>query len=170
MGTHYRQALNFSFQACADARAALQRIDDFVARLRDAAQRPDTGQETAAQIIGNRTAEFKAGLEDDLNISAAVAALFEIVRDINRLLDNKGLGGKSVDSVLDALRAMDQVLGVIDVDREETVPAEILAQVEARQEARKNKDFAEADKLRAALKEQGWLVEDTPSGARVKRG
>lgn len=167
LGTHYRQALNFSFQACLDARASLQRIDDLVARLKGAGT--GTTATGLRESIQTRLDEFLAGLADDLNISAALAGLFGLVRDVNKGLDAGPVSPDDTEAVLDALRKMDQVLDVIHVDRAETVPANIVALAEERQQARKDRHFALADQLRDTLRDQGWVVEDTPTGPRIKR-
>jgi cysteinyl-tRNA synthetase len=163
---HYRQALNFSFKSCEDARAALQRIDDFVTRIREVDS--DKKNTNFANINERAENDFLAGLEDDLNIAAAIAALFSFIRDVNKLMDSGQFGREDANTALDTLRKFDSVLGVIDVDLKEEIPEEINAMVEARQQARKNKDFAESDRIRDELAAAGWIVEDTPNGSRIK--
>jgi len=169
IGTHYRQSLNFSFQACEDARASLQRLDDFAQRLREKSAAPDKGQAETAPRLAQAEADFRAGLEDDLNVSAALAALFELVRDLNKAMDADALGGAAATQALELLKRLDEVLAVLDVERQDEVPADIVALAEERQAARKNRDFAAADAIRDSLRERGWVVEDTPSGPRIKR-
>jgi cysteinyl-tRNA synthetase len=169
LGAHYRQPLNFSFKALDDARASLQRLDGFRERLEDAAGRPDAGLDAAAERAGKAEQAFRGGLEDDLNISAALAALFDLVRDVNRLLDRGEIAGAGATAVLDTLGRFDSVLAVLSPDAEEAAPADILALAAERQAARKQRDFARADALRDELAARGWIVEDTPDGPRVKR-
>jgi cysteinyl-tRNA synthetase len=170
LGAHYRQSLNFSFQACEDAWATLRRLDDFLVRVKETASAPDAGLEAAAARCQEALAAFQAGLEDDLNASAASAALFDLVRDVNRMIDHGQFAGAAARQVLDTLRRMDTVFAVLDVDREEEAPAEVLKLVDERQAARKAKDFARSDAIRDQLKALGWVIEDTPKGVRVKRG
>lgn len=167
--THYRQQLNFSFQACLDARAALQRVDDFIARLK--AIDVDGLEETSdvTEIISGAEEEFRAGLADDLNISAALAALFNLVREGNKLIDRGLMSRDGATAILNCLKRLDTVLGALNVDREEELPSRISAMADERQDARKAKDFARADAIRDALLEQGYVIEDTPKGPRVKR-
>jgi cysteinyl-tRNA synthetase len=170
LGAHYRQSLNFSFQACEDAWATLRRLDDFLVRVKETASAPDAGIDAAAARCQEALAAFQAGLEDDLNASAASAALFDLVRDVNRMIDHGQFAGAAARQVLDTLRKMDTVFAVLDVDREEEAPAEVLKLVDERQAARKAKDFARSDAIRDQLKALGWVIEDTPKGVRVKRG
>jgi cysteinyl-tRNA synthetase len=169
LATHYRQALNFSFQACADARAALQRLDAFRARLEEAARQPDQGIADARETAGNAVSAFQAAIEDDLNISAALAALFDLVREGNRSLDAGTMGGAAAKALLDGLTRLDSVLAVLAPDEAEPVPESVLALANERQAARKARDFARADLLRDQLAVAGWLVEDTAKGPRVRR-
>lgn len=170
IGTHYRQSLNFSFKALDDARASLQRLDTFQSRLQENAGNPDGDLSTVHPVLDKALADFTAALADDLNVSAAFAALFDLVREVNRLLDAAPLGGNAVRAVQDFLGRMDSVLAVCQPEVvEEQVPGEILALAEERQAARKARDFARADALRKTLEDQGWLVEDTPKGPRILR-
>lgn len=168
IGTHYRQSLNFSFKALEDARAALQRLDTFQARLQENADNPDGDSAAVQPLVDKALADFSAALADDLNVSAAFAALFDLVRDVNRLLDAATLGGNAVRAVQDCLNRMDSVLAICQAETGDAqIPAEIQELAEERQAARKAKDFARADSLRKTLEEQGWLIEDTPKGPRV---
>lgn len=169
LGGHYRQALNFTLRECDDARATLDRVDELVRRLKEAAGDIQPA-DPRPEFLRDAEQQFRAGLEDDLNISAALAALFDAVRDLNRRLDAGQLTEADAAAALDLLRGFDAVLGCLDVDRAEEVPEEVLQQVQERQQARKDKDFARADRIRDELAAAGWTVEDTPTGPHVKRG
>jgi len=169
LATHYRQALNFSFRACDDAKAALQRLDAFRARLEEAARLPEGEAQAAREAAAKAVGAFRTALEDDLNVSAALAALFDLVRDGNRLLDAGSVTASGATAILEALHGMDTVLAVMRPEEAEGVPEEILALAAERQAARKAKDFARADQIRDRLAADGWVIEDTPKGARVRR-
>ena len=112
--------------------------------------------------------QFSAALDDDLNISGAWGAIFEWVRDTNRKLAENAMDAAAAAAALATWEKLDSVLGV-GAPKEVEVPAEIAALVEARQAARKAKDFKRADAIRDELKAKGWVIEDTPKGARAKR-
>jgi len=181
LAAHYRQQLNFraprnaetnviEFVGLEEARTVLRRFDDFIHRLREVAASPDMGLDTATNLCATAESAFRAGLEDDLNISEALAAFFDFMRDVNKALDDSALAGNPAEMVLTACRRFDSVLDVFDLDKgEEEAPAEILALVEARQQARQTKDFARADEIRDELTNAGWVLEDSPTGPRVKR-
>ena len=170
IGTHYRQSLNFSFKALDDARASLQRLDALRSRLLENAAVADDKQDAQVdEILKNATDAFAAGLADDLNISAALAAMFDLLRELNKLMDEKRCLGINAKNALDTIKKIDSVLAVFEPDQDDSVPAEIQKMADDRQAARKAKDFATADALRKQLDELGWVIEDTPKGPRVKR-
>ena len=111
---------------------------------------------------------FTAALDDDLNISAAWAAVFEWVREMNRRIADHSLSPSEAASALTAWEKVDSVLGV-GVKTGAEVPAEILALAEARAAAKKAKDFKRADAIRDELKAKGWVIEDTAKGPKLKK-
>ena len=170
IGTHYRQSLNFSFKALDDARASLQRLDALRSRLLENAAVADDKQDAQVdEILKNAIDAFTAGLADDLNISAALAAMFDLLRELNKLMDEKRCLGVNAKNALETIKKIDSVLAVFEPDQDDSVPAEIQKMADDRQAARKAKDFATADALRKQLDELGWIIEDTPKGPRVKR-
>jgi cysteinyl-tRNA synthetase len=158
---HYRESFNFTLEGLAGARAALARITECVGRLREAAGAA-TNQPEPGLI-----ARFTDALNDDLNISAAWAAVFDWVRDTNKLLAEGRLTPADAAAGVAAWERLDSVLGVGGGAGIEP-PPEVLGLAQARQAARQARDFAKADSLRAEIKARGWQVEDTPSGPKLK--
>jgi cysteinyl-tRNA synthetase len=106
-------------------------------------------------------------LDDDLNVGPALAALFDFVRDVNRLLDENRLSREEAEGVYGLMMEFDKVLGVIgDVERKEKLPKEAEELIRMREEARKAKDWKTADQIREKLRLMGIVVEDTPEGVR----
>ena len=169
IGAHYRQSLNFSMKALDDARTALQRIDTTLQRLKEAAAKSDKGIDEAKAALDKAEKQFADGLADDLNISEALAAVFDLLRELNKLMDNDALGGKAAQLALDTFAKMDTVLAVFTPDSGDSIPQEIIDLANERQAARKAKNFARADEIRGILDAKGWIVEDTPNGPRPKR-
>jgi cysteinyl-tRNA synthetase len=177
ISVHYRQKLNFTFAGVDAAASALKRVDEFVFRVRNARGAGEP-QEKLHRRIEALLEGFGASLADDLNISSALAALFDFVRDVNILVDRGGLGEGDVDRVLESLKRIDSVLGVIFFEdrggggssaASGPSDAEIEALIVERREARARKDFARADGIRKELAAQGVVLEDTPQGTRFKR-
>lgn len=167
ISTHYRQSLNFSFDALHAARAALRRLDEFQARLQNISR--ESVETLTADFIVKCRENFVAGLDDDLNISKALAAVFELVHEGNRRMDEDALTAEDAGEIQNLLQQFDDVLGFVISDVEETADASVWKLVEARRQARKDKDWAEADRVRDAILAKGWIVKDTPDGPKVQR-
>jgi cysteinyl-tRNA synthetase len=168
----HRTKLNFSLQSLADAKNALDRISFFLLRLDslaasapvDAAHSDSHGQ----QLIGRFLAEFEAAMDDDLNTAGALGSLFTFIRDSNVAIDGGQITSGDAAGMLAALMRIDPVLDVFS--RPETsLDAEIEALIEARTAARKARNFAESDRLRAELTSKGIILDDTPGGTRWRR-
>jgi cysteinyl-tRNA synthetase len=170
LNAHYRKKLNFTFDACEQAKMQLKRFADFFLRLKKADA--EGGVCTCVlDMLTKAESDFADALADDLNVSEAFAVVFALQREVNRMLDQNELTAAGARAVLDMYRRFDTVLAIFNIDeiKEETVPAEVLEIAEKRREARKSKDFATADAMRDRLKELGWSVEDGPDGFRCKK-
>lgn len=161
--THYRSQLNFTFPGLDSAKASIERIQDFIYRLENVQNAQKSSFEE--QIYFDR---FVKSLQDDLNISSALGALFDLIREGNLLLDQKNLSSLQAKKILEVLERMDQVLGFCFPEKEEA-PKEIQDALEKREQARKVKDWKEADRLRDLILKAGFLIEDTPSGMKLKK-
>jgi cysteinyl-tRNA synthetase len=165
LATHYRQPNNFTFEALDAAGQAIERVRDFRRRLGEiGGDGADLEKET---VLCEET--FGAALDDDLNISAALATVFDFIRETNKLMDHNALGLEGSRRALGMLDRLHSVTGLFGPLSEQPAPQEVRQLVLERQRARRDKDFARADGIRDRLAELGWTVEDTPDGPRVKR-
>ncbi len=165
LATHYRQPNNFTLDAVDAAEQSLRRIRDFRLRLKDVY---GDGTDLHDAVEKAETA-FADALDDDLNISAALAVVFDFVRDTNKLIDDQTLGEAGARAAAALLDRLDTLTGLFGAGEEEA-PQAVLDKVNERQQARRAKDFARSDAIRNELAASGWIIEDTPDGPRVKRG
>ena len=167
---HYRETFNFTLGGLEGARTALARIDECLGKLRDIVGRDALPRVPADQQVGptDLVSRFTEALDDDLNISAAWAAVFDWVRETNRRIAEKSLPPDEASASLAAWERINMVLGISTAAAAEA-PAEILALLEQRQAARKAKDFKRADAFRDDLKAKGWVIEDTSKGPKLKK-
>jgi len=195
LSTHYRKTLNFTFEALDQAETALNRINEFAGEVRSG-QYPDGETQAVGKIVQEAEKKFRGGLGDDLNVSVALTALFNLIKKTNILISQEKIKKKdaeklsrfidSVDSVLGGviaptlkIRALDTVHGaetaqaavtpaIQEAGAQVEITAEQLEKIQLREKARAEKDFAKADRIRGELAAEGILLEDTKDGARWK--
>jgi len=169
MHIHYRTQLNFTFEGLDGARTALNRLNDFVLRMQEMANPSTKSNESARVCLNKAITRFSEALADDLNISVALSAVFDLMHEINILYDQKQLGQGDATEVLYVMQEFNRVLGVLEFDQEETPPTYLQDMLQQREQARKSKDWALADKLRGEIHAAGFVIEDTSNGVRLKK-
>jgi len=180
LSSHYRKQLNFTWAGMDQAEESLRRIVDLLARLESATgdgvdvAKGDVVNPDVSAMADKATAAFRAAIESDLNTAGALAAIFDLVREVNAAADAKHVSAADAATVAGAIEQMDRVLGVVSLRRAEDatppVPVdEIERLIEDRRLARQRRDFAAADAIRLSLADRGVLLEDGPAGTRWKR-
>jgi cysteinyl-tRNA synthetase len=165
LATHYRQQINFTFEGLEAAKNTLDRLTNFVHRLLDAHGK-GSGEQLKL-LIDQVQNGFENAMNDDLNISVALAALFDFIRDINSLIDANMLNKEEAHEVYSLMLRFDKVLGVIgEIKKEQKLSKEVEALIRRREEARKAKDWKTADDIRQQLRAMGILIEDTSQGVK----
>jgi cysteinyl-tRNA synthetase len=161
--THYRAPLEWSDETLDDSRNALERLTTALAAL-DSYTESGPDDPTLDEAIEVARDQFRAAMDDDLNVSGALGALFELVRELNKRVDQRVLSTGDAQRAAAALRDFDRVLAILDDD--ETLPEGAQELLDQREAARLRRDFAESDRLRDALADVGVAVEDTRDGQR----
>jgi cysteinyl-tRNA synthetase len=193
MRVHYRAPLNFTWEGMEESRESLGRIDDWLERLRDFAEKENVQRPTPnAQRPTEKHPGFEDALDDDLNISAALGLLFETIRETNRAMDQSKLEAVSASEWLNWWNHINNVLGlepeekstsaVVTVGgleiggalrtvhiRGDPLPAEVAKLAEARMQARLAKDWRKSDELRDELMARGWEARDTKDGQKITK-
>jgi cysteinyl-tRNA synthetase len=167
LSSHYRQPVHLTDEQLESARASLRRIDECVRNLRAVRGEVSCVEEVDAWIVDLR-ADFRQALLDDLNISAALAAVFRFVRQLNYLMSEGRLCADHAGRALEALHRVDEVLACLPPE-EAPLSAEIQELLAERDAARKAGDYATADRIRDQLEGQGYEVVDRPEGTRLTR-
>jgi len=164
----YRKQLNFTFEGLQGAESTIERLRNFRRLVRDA--NTSTGSEQATRkLIEGALATFEQAMDDDFNTAAALAAIHDLVREINTVLAADKLLVDDQAAVLDAIVKFDSVLGIFGPEESEMLDAEIEALIAERQNARHNRNFARSDEIRDELADRGIILEDTKDGVRWKR-
>jgi cysteinyl-tRNA synthetase len=167
IAVHYRAPLNYSDDSLTAAAAALDRLEAAIAAL-EAYREDGPGDPELEDVLGAADAAFGAALDDDLNISAALAVAFDLVRDLNRRIDGRVLSTTDAERALAVIRSFDEVLGVLPA-ADEDLDEESRHMLDERATARANRDWGASDRLRDELARRGIAVEDTRDGQRWRR-
>ncbi len=167
--THYKTQLNFTFHGLEAAKCSLQRLDDFIQRLCHINSTVSGG--VLKGEIEKAYEQFAHALGDDLNISSALAALFDFVREVNGLCDAGKISKDEAGQALELMKKFNSILGVMHFEKhDEAIPAELQEAFERRQQARKDKNWKLSDEMRDFITQRGYILEDTPGGVRLKKG
>jgi cysteinyl-tRNA synthetase len=198
MSVPYRKQLNFTFDGLTQAANSVERLRNFKLRL-ETSQFADDGNVIIAEIAERTSAEMRAGLDDDLNTARALGAVFDMVRDVNAAADAGEVRKNNVPPLLRVLEEFEEIFAVLKDDDAAKVRAtvewakseglenkispataelakaaalsdsEIERLVGEHSQARKSRDFARSDAIRAQLAENGVILENTKDGVRWKR-
>ncbi len=163
---HYNKPISFSLAKLDNAKKTLSNLDKFIKKVffcRSAEATPEMDQ-----VIYNLNHNFTEAMEDDLNTSRALAALFEFTREVNRIVDRKGLSQEDKQRVKDSLGAVNSVLEIMDLEAPQADET-IEALIQKREAARKERDWETSDRIRQELKGRGIELTDTRDGVMWRR-
>ena len=166
IATHYRKLLNFTLEGLEMAGQALARVKNFVFSLKNVEIEGEADPELAAAVTTSLDA-FTASMADDFNVSGALGVMFDLIGDINPRMN--ALTRADAAGILATMERVNAVLGVLEPVDEGPLAADIEARIALREKARREKDFARADEIRAELKQRGVILLDTPAGVKWKR-
>jgi cysteinyl-tRNA synthetase len=164
----YSKQLNFTFEGLQGAETTVERLRNFRGLVKDS-RGGDGSDDDIKAMVDKSLADFEAALDDDLNTSAALAAVHNLVRDINTVNAAGRLQAGDRDAVLEAIGKFDSVLGIFGAETEELLESDIEQLIEERNEARRQRNFARSDEIRDELAVKGIVLEDTKDGVRWKR-
>jgi cysteinyl-tRNA synthetase len=168
ISSHYRSPINYSVDILTQSKNALERLYTCLDNMEFALKNANDGGD-APQFIETRREEFIKAMDDDLNTADALAAVFNLVKDINIML-SENPGKETISAAKELFDELCGVLGLVYDRKTELLDADIEALIEKRTEARKNKNFALADEIRDNLKEMGIILEDSATGVKWRRG
>jgi cysteinyl-tRNA synthetase len=169
LSVQYRKQLNFTFDGLLAAQRSLDRIKEFLFRLKSASLRPGSSEQLS-EALSRAQSQFEAGLDDDLNTAQALAAVFELIRESNAALDSGDMREDNRAATVKWFSVVDDRLAIVPaVEHLVQADDEIDALVAERNAARKNRDFAASDRIRQQLLDRGIIIEDTREGTKWRR-
>lgn len=174
LSAHYRSPINYTRESIEQAQNALARINSAITNLRFLEANGDDGslkknEAESATKFSEYKEDFSRAMDDDLNTADAIAAIFDLIREINILTAEAGVTKEYVKIAKSALFELCDVLGIGNTKEEQMLDSEIESLIEQRTQARKNKNYQESDRIRDLLKEKGIILYDTPQGVKWSR-
>lgn len=169
ISSHYRQNYNFTFDGIKAAQQAIDKIQQCANRLAELKKTAQAGEirQQIKDLSANTLKDFDEALSDDLNVSKALAVVFDFTREANKA---ENLTSNEAAALLDTVNKIDSVLGILETAGESEIPANVVELAEKRKAAKLAKDWKAADSVRGELSALGWTVEDTPGGGyRLKK-
>ncbi len=172
LSAHYRSPINYNTEIIEQCKAALERLynarENLDFALKNGLEEPTEGEEAFKETLEKRRNQFIDAMDDDLNTANGMAALFDLVRDIN-IFSSVPRSKAALTAAAELFDSLTDVLGLLYNRKEDNLEAEIEELIEQRQQARKAKNFALADKIRDDLKAKGITLLDTPQGVKWKK-
>ena len=167
LSAHYREELNFTFEGLQQGQKTIDKFDDFVMKLKGI--KGGSEDKSVAKVIEETKNKITAALDNDLNTPIAWAAFYEFMKKINSLIDSGLLGQKGAEKALAFLKGIDSIFSVFEFEFPDKLDSDLELLLKKRENAKKEKNYAEADRLRAELLEKGISVADAKEGQRWKR-
>ncbi len=166
LSSHHRGQMNFTWDIMEQAKVNLERISDFVLKLKNLS----FGSSTSKLNLPLYQEKFKKAMEDDLNTPLALSVLYEFITETNKLIAKNKLGGDDAKNIFSLWEKMNKVFGLVITEEKLEIPDEIKKLAGEREIARKNKNFKKADEIRKKIEEKGFIVEDVKEGHKIKKG
>ncbi len=163
LSTHYRQKLNFTFKGVEGAKNSIERLDNFVFNLRNITETKDNPK--VGSLIKETEQKFEEKMDDDLNISEALAVIYDFINKIYKLEISK----KDAEKIISLMKKFDSILSVMEFDKKDEISDEVKKLIDEREEARKKKEWKKADEIRNELKKKGIELIDTKEGVQWKK-
>lgn len=170
---HYRTQINFSAELLDSAKSSVERLYNCINNLENlikevTIKESDDLEKSYLKSLEKHREKFIEKMDDDFNTADGISVIFDLVKDINNNV-NINSSAELCEGALSLIRELGAPLGILQKTEEKSIEAEIQELIDKRQEARKNRDFALADKIRDALKARNIILEDTPQGVRWKK-
>lgn len=168
--THYLSPINYSEKEIDQVKKQLERIDEFIEKLKTQSFQPAADQPKAGKLIEKGKKEFEKAIDDDFNTPVALASVFQLINKGNKLLDKNKLTPADSKDILKFLEEVDKVFNFIFWGKRETakIPLSVKKLVKQREKARKKRDWKLADEIRKKIKQMGYQIKDTKEGPKIK--
>jgi cysteinyl-tRNA synthetase len=166
--THYRKPLDYNEKDLQVAKAKIDRVVSTLLRIKENIAKTREGASEFSQQISLLEERFFEAMKNDMNTPLALTHFFEIITLVNKQSDRHEVLRADLEKAEQTIRKLGEFFQIIPELKKEEVPAEVLNLIEKREQARKKKDWAQADEIRKQIRKLGYIVEDTAQEPRVK--
>ena len=166
--SHYRSRLNFTWESIGHASNILNRLNQFVERLKGYNSKSKSNEEIT-MLTSRHAQRFETEMDNDLNTPGAFASIFDMVGEVNAVIEKEDLSAENAKAVYDLMLKFDAVLGILTLKEKGVLSGDIEALIEEREKARERKDFKRADEIRKRLEDMDIVLEDTKEGVRGRK-
>ena len=166
--SHYRSRLNFTWESIGHASNILNRLNQFVERLKGYNSKSKSNEEIT-MLTSRHAQRFETEMDNDLNTPGAFASIFDMVGEVNAAIEKEDLSAENAKAVYELMFKFDAVLGILTLKEKGVLSGDIEALIEEREKARERKDFKHADEIRKRLEDMGIVLEDTKEGVRWRK-
>jgi len=167
LSAHYRSQLNLTEESLDSAEKTVTNLLNFIGRIQET-KIEERYNDDLKEKINEVKLRFENSMDDDLNVPEALSAIFDLISETNKAIDEKKINKNNLDEVYEAMMKFDKVLGILE-HKKEKIPKVVLDLANKREEARQNKNWKEADKIRDEIKTLGYIIDDSSSGPRLKK-
>lgn len=167
LSIHYRSKMNFTLDALKDAQNAIDSINNFMSRLNDFSETEKN--EKISKAIEKARKDFVKYLNDDINTPHALSSVFGLMNTVNKEIDVRKADSETLEKVKEFMLKFNEIFDVLEIEKEDDIPEEVVEMARLREQYRKEKKFHEADELRKQINEMGYLIEDHEKGPKIKR-
>ncbi len=167
LSAHYRSKMNFTLESLKDSQNAVESMNNFFSRLDDSGKDAEENKKIFKELEKARKV-FESSLNDDMNTPNALAAVFGLMKFVNKEIEAGKADRKSLEAVKKFMASFNEIFGIIDSNKE-AVPSDILKLAEERERMRREKKFREADELRNEIRNKGYALEDSENGVKIKK-
>ena len=168
MSAHYRNQLNFTEEELKNSERTVDGLLEFMNRLKTTRPKNKALNEKLHFAMERTVKEFTKYMDDDLNLTNALAEIFDLINKVNKAIDENQVNKKNLAEAHETMMKFDKVLGILKVEKE-VVSEKIKKLLKLRDVARDKKDFKKSDNIRAEIRKLGWEVQDTPSGQKIRK-
>ena len=167
----WRSPANYQDSTMIEINSSMEKIEEFIRKVQDQQKKKSAKDKGSANLIKKARQDFFSSINDDFNTPKAFSVIFDLIREVNNLIDKDSLSKKESKEIINFFEEINKIFGIIDFSRtkKSKVPNEVEKLLEERENYRKNSEWQKSDELRKEIEKYGYTVDDTKEGPVLKK-